>query len=224
MPRPKKVHLIRLRNLEKARKARWYGPRVAEAEPLEPVQDVPQSTSVEATVQIDPPGIIEEPERVEAASEHLPAGAPSSVGQLPSDEKDTLLYSIYLSLGGYDPAKPYPNALIPVETARDALEKLEAMFELAAGPGIGSEIAKLNPSSRRNTEAMRACLRVYCEPGHKRTLIAASIAAATAVNRSESYARNIRRFVRAFIQTGALPKTRYGARNSAPDVEDRDHE
>jgi hypothetical protein len=72
---------------------------------------------------------------------------------------------------------------------------------------------------------MAACLRLYSVPGLGWTLTHASEVAAIGAGHGGWHARNLRRFVRAFIQTGRLPETQYSARDTSvledehPDIE-----
>lgn len=68
---------------------------------------------------------------------------------------------------------------------------------------------------------MATCLRLYCNSGLKWTLTYASQIASIGGGYSASYGRQLRRFIRTFVNTDDLPENQYGTWNASV-LEDED--
>ncbi|CCO35989.1 hypothetical protein BN14_10111 [Rhizoctonia solani AG-1 IB] len=119
-------------------------------------------------------------------------------------------------------AVPFQNAPIPRDVAGDALKKLEFILDPSKAASANYKPPKLNSMfSIRRLGAMAACLRYYCSTKLNWSLTYSSEIAALGAGYGTRFGKNLRRFIRAFVNTDHLPENQYGTWNSSI-LEDED--
>ncbi|CAE6475038.1 unnamed protein product [Rhizoctonia solani] len=119
---------------------------------------------------------------------------------------------------------PHKNTRITVDLAKPALARIEAILKSSGGGRGGSSSAKaqaLDAPVLRQIHAMAAALRLFCHSNYTWDFTFSTDTGAIASGYGASYGRTIRRLIRTFIESGDLPKNRYGnATGSIIDDED----
>ncbi|QRV89382.1 DDE superfamily endonuclease [Ceratobasidium sp. AG-Ba] len=144
----------------------------------------------------------------QCTQKYSPGSTDSNEHKAPKKKKKKKSVSTDLPLGG-------TNTALNHQVASDALEKIGAILQPLRQDGNGHKPCKIKDEillRRLNTMAM--CLRLYCSEDLNYKFTHSSEVAAIGAGYSPRYGKQLRQYIRRFIDTGDLPEHMFSGNTS----------